>query len=45
MQYLKPSFTLPASYKTSQMRWDFAFLSKREFIIKYGSYAYLTLVR
>lgn len=36
MKYLQGTFTLPASSKTSQKRWDFAFLDKEEFKQKYG---------
>lgn len=36
-QYTQRKFTLPASHPhTSQTTWDFAFLTKQEFIIKYG---------
>ena len=35
-QYLLPKFTCPASNNTSQVTWDFAFLTKKEFIAKYG---------
>lgn len=35
MQYLHPTFTLPASVNTSLKRWEFAFLSKEEFIRRY----------
>lgn len=34
-QYMRPSFTLPASAHTSQEKWDLIFLSKEEFIAKY----------
>lgn len=34
-QYLRPTFTLPASTKTSDVRWDFATLSRKEFVKKY----------
>lgn len=33
--YLRPKFTLPASEKTSETRWDLSFLTKEEFITKY----------
>lgn len=36
MQYMRPSFTLPASNNTSQKSWDLATLTKAEFIAKYG---------
>ena len=36
MKYLSPKFTLPASHNTSQMTWDFTFLTSAEFIKKYG---------
>lgn len=35
MQYMRPKFTLPASVKTSEMKWDLAFLTKEEFMAKY----------
>lgn len=35
-QYLRPTFTLPASNKTSDIQWDLSFLSKNDFIKKYG---------
>lgn len=39
MQYLKPSFTLPASRKQlTQREYDYATLTKAEFIAKYGDY-------
>lgn len=39
-QYLKPSFTLPASNNTSAIQWDFAFLTKKEFVAKWGEMLY-----
>ncbi len=36
MQYCRPKFTLPASERTSQERWDFAMLSREEFEERYG---------
>lgn len=38
MKYVQRTFTLPASsgHTTSQVRWDLAFLSVREFKSKYG---------
>jgi hypothetical protein len=36
MKYLQPRFTLPASQNTNQVTWDLAFLSKEEFVKKYG---------
>ncbi len=35
MQYMRPKFTLPASSKTGQLKWDAAFLTKTEFLAKY----------
>jgi hypothetical protein len=35
-QYMRPKFSAPASQNTDQITWDFAFLSKEEFIAKYG---------
>ena len=43
MQYMRPKFTLPASEKTSQERWDFAMLSREEFEEKYGQKRYQEL--
>lgn len=34
-QYMRPTFTLPASTKTSDIKWDLSFLSKSEFTKKY----------
>jgi hypothetical protein len=34
-QYMRPSFTLPASANASQIRWDFGTLSEKEFVEKY----------
>jgi hypothetical protein len=34
-QYMLPKFTLPASSNTSQIRWDFAFMSEVDFQKKY----------
>lgn len=36
MKYLEKSFTLPTSNNISQMRWDFAFLTKEEFMDIYN---------
>lgn len=37
MQYLKPSFTLPAGNSKMTMRqWDFAMLTQTAFLEKYG---------
>jgi len=35
-QYMKPKFSAPASYNTDQITWDYAFLSKEDFIKKHG---------
>ena len=35
-QYNQRTFTLPASEKTSQVKWDMCFLSLKEFLAKYG---------
>lgn len=40
MQYMRPKFTLPASDKTSDVKWDLAFLTKEEFIAKHGEEVY-----
>ncbi len=39
-QYLLKKFSAPASYNTSQIQWDYAFLTKREFVVRYGEKAY-----
>jgi hypothetical protein len=39
-QYMQRTFTLPASNKTSEIQWDYAFLSQTEFIKKYGQEKY-----
>lgn len=36
MQYMRPKFTLPASNKTSEMKWDLAFMTKEDFMKKYN---------
>jgi len=36
MQYRLPKFSAPASCNTDQITWDYAFLSKKEFVEKYG---------
>jgi hypothetical protein len=36
MRYLARTFTLPASEHTSEMQWDLAFLSAKEFKKKYS---------
>jgi hypothetical protein len=38
--YLQPKFTLPASSNTGQIMWDYAFLTKAEFIAKWGKTPY-----
>jgi hypothetical protein len=40
MQYMRPKFTLPASEKMSEVKWDYAFLTKEEFIAKWGEMLY-----
>lgn len=35
MQYMRPSFTLPASNNASQTTWDFSTLTEKEFSKKY----------
>lgn len=40
MAYTMSTFTLPASNKTSQKQWDFAFLTRQEFEEKYGQEEY-----
>lgn len=42
-QFMRPSFTLPASNNTSQVEWDYAFLSKEDFIAKWGKMLYKDL--
>jgi len=44
MLYQRPKFTCPASQNTSQIQWDFAFLTKADFIMTWGEalYAYYT---
>jgi hypothetical protein len=38
MQYLRDQFTVPVgSEKISQRRWDYAFLSRKQFLEKYGA--------
>jgi hypothetical protein len=41
-QYAQKRFSAPASWHTSQVTWDYAFLTKQEFITKWGEklYAY-----
>lgn len=34
-QYLRPTFTLPASANTSNIQWDLSFLTEKEFSKKY----------
>jgi hypothetical protein len=36
MKYLLPKFSCPASHNTSQVTWDYTFLTEREFVKKYG---------
>jgi len=43
MQYHLPKFSAPASYNTDELTWDYAFLSKEEFIEKHGAKAYARL--
>jgi hypothetical protein len=39
MSYVQHTFTLPASnVKQSELRWDLAFLDKKQFHAKYGKY-------
>jgi hypothetical protein len=33
-------FSAPASQNTDQMHWDYAFLTKKEFVAKYGEIYY-----
>jgi hypothetical protein len=35
-QYMRPKFTLPASEKTDQQRWDLAMLTDVEYRVRYG---------
>jgi hypothetical protein len=39
-QYQMKRFSAPASHNTSQMTWDLAFLTKRQFIAKHGEALY-----
>jgi len=41
-QYTQKRFSAPASWHTDQITWDYSFLTKREFIEKWGEtlYAY-----
>lgn len=41
-QFMRPKFSAPASQNTDQLTWDYAFLTKAEFIMKWGEtlYAY-----
>jgi hypothetical protein len=39
-QFMRPKFSAPASHNTSQMTWDLAFLTKRQFIAKHGEALY-----
>jgi hypothetical protein len=39
-QYTQKKFSAPASWHTDQLTWDYAFLSKKEFIAKYGEIYY-----
>lgn len=34
-QYMRPTFTLPASTKTSDIKWDLSFLTPLKFQAKY----------
>ena len=36
MRYMLPKFSCPASTNTSELKWDYAFLSKEDFVKKYG---------
>jgi hypothetical protein len=40
MQYKLAKFSAPASWHTSELKWDFAFLTKEEFIAKWGKTPY-----
>jgi hypothetical protein len=40
MLYTRPKFTCPTSNNTSQVQWDYTFLSKEEFITKWGEKLY-----
>ena len=42
-QYMRPKFSAPASQNTDQLTWDYAFLSKEQFIEKHGVRAYARL--
>jgi hypothetical protein len=39
-QYMLPKFSCPASSNTSELKWDYAFLTKEEFIAKWGKTPY-----
>ena len=45
MRYMLPKFSCPASANTDQITWDYAFLTKEEFIEKHGALAYSTMVK
>lgn len=42
-QYHLKKFSNPASHNTSQIQWDYSFLTKKKFIEKYGEAAWKTL--
>ena len=42
-QYAQKKFSAPASQNTDQLTWDYAFLSKQEFIEKHGAKIYARL--
>lgn len=44
-QYTQYKFTLPASSNTKQEKWDAAFLTKQEFIAKWGVEKYKELTK
>lgn len=39
-QYAQKRFSAPASWNTTQIQWDLAFLTKPEFITKWGRERY-----
>lgn len=46
MLYKQPTFTLPACNQgVNDLNWDLAFLSKEEFIAKYGQEQYDSLTK
>ena len=44
-QYMRPKFSAPASQNTEQITWDYAFLSKEDFIAKWGEANYKALTK